>query len=213
MPGRQAHGRSLTSQPKAKSGGSSSNSNNKKKSKARSQKNALNAFGIAQENFPVREKRTPRARVLEPEVDKRKHARDDEDDDEEGDDDEEDGEMPERKRVKRPSRRGGADGDAEFGSDSEGNEWQLGGLAEDDEDSEIESDEAFGESDEEKFGGYAFRGTKSTKSKVGKYNLAQPHTRTGYQLTLYSARMTTANRTQTIRTMKRVRLSEKMPSI
>lgn len=157
MPGRQAHGRSLVSQPKAKK-------DNYKKSKARSQKNALNAFGIAQESFPTREKRTPRARLLEPEVDRRKHARQDDDDEDEGD--EEDEEMPERKRMKRPNRRAAADGDAEFGSDSEGNEWQLGGMAEDDEDSEIESDEAFGESDEEKFAGYNFGGGKSTKAKV-----------------------------------------------
>lgn len=158
MPGRQSHGRSLTAQPKPKTGG------HNKKSKARSQKNALNAFGIAQDHFPERQKRTPRARVLEPEVDRRKHARDgDEDDDDEGDEDNDEG-MPERKKVKRPNRRA-ADGDAEFGSDSEGNEWQLGGMAEDDEDSEIESDEAFGESDGDKFDGYAFRGSKSSKGK------------------------------------------------
>jgi U3 small nucleolar RNA-associated protein 14 len=145
MPGRQAHGRSLIAAPKAK---------NVKKSKARSQKNALDAFGIAQENFSARDKRTPRARQLDAEID-RKHARDDEDEDEE-----EEEEAPRRKKVKAPSQAAENDG-AEYGSDSEGNEWQLGGLAEDDNDSEIESDEAFGESDDERFQGYAFRGTKS----------------------------------------------------
>ncbi|KAJ4259798.1 hypothetical protein NW762_007730 [Fusarium torreyae] len=147
MGGRQAHGRSLLAAPKAKTGN--------KKSKARSQKNALDAFGIAQENFAPRQKRTPRARELDAEIEK-KHGRDDEDEDED-----EEEEEPQRKKVKRPSRP--ADDDADDGSDSEGNEWRLGGLREDDEDSEIESDDAFGDSDADKFDGYAFRGSKSTQ--------------------------------------------------
>ncbi|KAK2673670.1 hypothetical protein RAB80_011213 [Fusarium oxysporum f. sp. vasinfectum] len=113
MGGRQAHGRPLVAAPKAKAGN--------KKSKARSQKNALDAFGIAQENFAPRQKRTPR-------------------------------------RPSRPT-----NDDADDGSDSEGNEWRLGGLREDDEDSEIESDDAFGDSDEDKFEGYTFRGSKTTQ--------------------------------------------------
>ncbi|RBR16210.1 uncharacterized protein FIESC28_07042 [Fusarium coffeatum] len=146
MGGRQAHGRSLVAAPKAKAAN--------KKSKARAQKNALDAFGIAQENFAPRQKRTPRARELDAEIE-RKHGRDDDEDDEE-----EEEEEPQRKKVKRPSRP--AD-DADYGSDSEGNEWQLGGLREDDEDSEIESDDAFGDSDQDKFDGYAFRGSKTTQ--------------------------------------------------
>ncbi|KAM0275475.1 hypothetical protein ACHAPA_000338 [Fusarium lateritium] len=148
MGGRQAHGRSLLAAPKAKAG-------NNKKSKARSQKNALDAFGIAQENFAPKEKRTPRARELDAEIE-RKHGRDDEDEDEE-----EEEEVPQRKKVKRPNQSG--NDAADYGSDSEGNEWQMGGLREDDEDSEIESDDAFGDSDEDKFEGYTFRGSKSTK--------------------------------------------------
>ncbi|KAF4992434.1 hypothetical protein FGRMN_7179 [Fusarium graminum] len=147
MGGRQAHGRPLVAAPKAKAGN--------KKSKARSQKNALDAFGIAQENFAPREKRTPRARNLDAEIE-RKHGRDDEDEDED-----EEEEEPQRKKAKRPGQ--SADDNADYGSDSEGNEWQLGGLREDDEDSEIESDDAFGDSDEDKFEGYTFRGSKSTK--------------------------------------------------
>ncbi|KAI9839426.1 MAG: hypothetical protein M1837_002075 [Sclerophora amabilis] len=54
--------------------------------------------------------------------------------------------------------------DADEGEDSEGNEWHVGHL-EDDEDSEIDSDEAMGESDEERFEGFAFRGSSSTKRK------------------------------------------------
>ncbi|KAH6894103.1 Utp14 protein-domain-containing protein [Thelonectria olida] len=148
MGGRQAHGRSLLAGPKPKPAAH-------KKSKARSQKNALDAFGIAQENFAPKQKRTPRARELDAEVE-RKHGRDDEEEEEE-----EEEEEPQRKKVKRPSRT--ADDDPEYGSDSEGNEWRLGGLREDDEDSEIESDEAFGESDDEKFEGYTFRGSKPTQ--------------------------------------------------
>ncbi|KAL7788760.1 Utp14 domain-containing protein [Trichoderma afarasin] len=152
MPGRQAHGRPLLSQPKAKSG--------PKKSKSRAQTNALNAFNIAQERFPTKEKKTPRARELDAEIEK-KHAREEEDEDEE--EDEEEG--PKRKKIKAPQRSAAAGGDVEFGSDSEGNEWQLGGMADDDEDSEIESDDAFGDSDNEMFQGYAFRGSKTGQRK------------------------------------------------
>lgn len=152
MGGRQAHGRSLLANPKA-----NNKAGNNKKSKARSQKNALNAFGIAQENFAPRQKLTPRVRQLDADIE-RKHGRDNDDDE----DEEEEEDEPQRKKVKRPA----GDGGAEDGSDSEGNEWRLGGLREDDEDSEIESDEAFGDSDEEKFEGYTFRGSKSTHNEV-----------------------------------------------
>ncbi|KAM0439818.1 hypothetical protein ACHAPT_000915 [Fusarium lateritium] len=149
MGGRQAHGRSLLANPKAKNAG------NNKKSKARSQKNALDAFGIAQEKFAPRQKLTPRVRQLDADIE-RKHGRDEDDEDEE----EEEEDEPQRKKAKRP---GSANDDgAEYGSDSEGNEWRLGGLREDDEDSEIESDDAFGDSDEDKFEGYTFRGSKTT---------------------------------------------------
>ena len=55
--------------------------------------------------------------------------------------------------------------DVEQGSDSSGNEWTLGGLAEDDSDSELDSDNAFGSSDEERFEGFVFRGSSSGKGK------------------------------------------------
>lgn len=149
MGGRQAHGRPLTAGPKTKANA------NHKKSKARSQKNALDAFGIAQEKFAPRQKQTPRARELDAEIE-RKHGRDDDDDEDEDEEEEE----PQRKKA-RPSRSTGDD--ADDGSDSEGNEWRLGGLRDDDEDSEIESDDAFGDSDQEKMKGYSFRGSKSTQ--------------------------------------------------
>ena len=154
MPGRQAHGRSLIAGPpksKNKAG---------KASKARSQKNALNAFGIAQDNFATKQKLTPRARQLDaqPEARGGKDGGDDEDDDEDAFDEDDE---PQRKKQKRP--RAPTNDNVEYGSDSEGNEWQLGGLAEDDDDSEIESDEAFGDSDDEKFQGYSFKGSMSAK--------------------------------------------------
>lgn len=162
MPGRQAHGRSLAAAPKAKKGG--------KNSKARSQKNALNAFGIAQEHFPAKVKKTPRYRELEASQkgdSERKHARDDDDDDEDLDDDEEEG-QPQRKKPRRPARP--ENDDAVYGSDSEGNEWQLGGMAEDDNDSDIDSENAFGDSDNEKFDEYRFRGSTSKKAEVWRPN-------------------------------------------
>lgn len=147
MPGRQAHGRPLVAAPKART--------QNKSSKARSQKNALDAFGIAQEKFSERVKRTPRVRELDAEIE-RKHARDEDDED----DDEDEVEAPQKKKAK-PTTEG-----ADFGSDSEGNEWQLGGMAEDDEDSEIDSDDAFGDSDGDKFADYKFGGSKAKKQMV-----------------------------------------------
>ncbi|KAF4125553.1 U3 small nucleolar RNA-associated protein 14 [Geosmithia morbida] len=131
MPGRQSHGRSLMTGPskaRKKSSG--------KSSKARSQKNALNAFGIAQEMFPVRDKKTPRFRELDADIE-RKHGRDDDGDGGDHDDDDYEQQQPQRKRAKGPS----ADDNADYGSDSEGNEWRMGGLADDDEDSEIDNDQ------------------------------------------------------------------------
>ena len=55
----------------------------------------------------------------------------------------------------------------ERGSDSEGNEWHYGVDADDD-DSDIDSDEALGESDDERFEGFAFRGSSTSKTKTSK---------------------------------------------
>ncbi|OAL33894.1 hypothetical protein AYO20_06905 [Fonsecaea nubica] len=49
----------------------------------------------------------------------------------------------------------------EEGSDLEGNRWHLG-VNEDDEDSDIDSEDAFGASDEEKFADFTFRGSTTT---------------------------------------------------
>ena len=56
--------------------------------------------------------------------------------------------------------------DVEYGSDSEGNEWRLGEVGSQD-DSEIDTDEALGECDEE-FGDFAFAGSKSNRARQPK---------------------------------------------
>ncbi|TEA21130.1 Uncharacterized protein C8034_v002526 [Colletotrichum sidae] len=154
MPGRQSHGRPLLSsqsqKPKAH-----------RKSKAKAQAQALDAFTIASQQYPSKEKKTPRYRELDAPVEKKKHGRDEDDEDE--DEDEDDDDQPKRKRAK-PST-GGQEDDSEYGSDSEGNEWHYG--VNEDEDSELDSDEAFGDSDQEDFQGYAFGGSKGGKKEDG----------------------------------------------
>ncbi|KAI0477834.1 small-subunit processome [Xylariaceae sp. FL0804] len=172
MPGRQAHGRAVTVRSGAggkgkgakrtaatslisgpqKSGAQRSDS----KPRRRSSKKALDAYAIAEQEHGDRMKLTPRNRELDAELDGggragRKHARDEDDSDGEDEDDGDGDGAPPRK-----TRRAG--GDVEYGSDSSGNEWALG--AADDDDSDIESDEAFGESDEERFEDFRFRGSR-----------------------------------------------------
>ncbi|KAI5922910.1 Utp14 protein-domain-containing protein [Camillea tinctor] len=160
MPGRQSHGRSLLG-----AGPSSSKGKGRSRNKA-SKKKALDAFAIAQEEYGDRLKQNPRNKGLDAEVGGRrggKHARGDEDDDEEEDEDDDEDGAPPRKMRRGAGGRGRGDEEIEYGSDSSGNEWQIG--VPDDDDSEIDSDEAFGESDQEKFDGYAFRGSKKKKDK------------------------------------------------
>lgn len=60
-------------------------------------------------------------------------------------------------------------GDSGDGEDSSGNEWRVGQVDSDD-DSDIDSDDAMGESDEERFADFSFRGSSTTgaKKKAGK---------------------------------------------
>ncbi|KAI5866102.1 small-subunit processome [Durotheca rogersii] len=153
MPGRQAHGWPVGAP-------SSTQGKGKKRSKSKSTRTALDAFAIASKEYAGVQKRTPRNRELDAPLSggRNKHARDDDD----NDDDEDDDEAP-PKKVRRAGAKGAADRDeeVEYGSDSSGNEWRIGGG--DDDDSEIDSDEAFGESDEERFEGYVFRGSKKNR--------------------------------------------------
>ncbi|KAI1325028.1 Utp14-domain-containing protein [Xylariaceae sp. FL0255] len=159
MPGRQSHGRPLL----ASHGGSGKGKN--KRSKSRANSKALNAFAAAQAEVGDQQKRTPRYRQLDADLNddapRGKHARDEDDDDE---DDEEDEAPP--KKMRRNAR-DEEDDDVEYGSDSSGNSWRIG-VVDDDDDSEIDSDEAFGESDDERFEDYRFRGSKQKKKRKGK---------------------------------------------
>ncbi|KAI1204970.1 small-subunit processome [Annulohypoxylon truncatum] len=162
MPGRQAHGRPVGG------GAQSAGGKGKKRSKAKSSKKALNAFAIASEEFADRPTRTPRNRELDAPLEggsrggKRSRNAGGEDDDDDDDDEDED---EDERRPPRKMRRGAdRDEDVEYGSDSSGNEWRIGV----DDDSEIDSDDAFGESDEERFEDYAFRGSKGKQKQKQK---------------------------------------------
>ncbi|KAH8811968.1 Utp14 protein-domain-containing protein [Xylogone sp. PMI_703] len=142
MAGRQAHGRPLSGKPKARKA---------------AKKRVLDAYSIAAAENPDKFKiRKHRLGESEGEPSRRgKRVRDDDDEDED------ETELPRKQR--RGDNRDDYDGlDVEEGSDSEGNEWKIGQVDTDD-DSELDSDEAFGESDEERFEGFAFSGSSSKK--------------------------------------------------
>ncbi|KAE8444063.1 hypothetical protein EG329_000931 [Mollisiaceae sp. DMI_Dod_QoI] len=144
MPGRQSHGRAPTKKPKVQN---------------KSKKRALDAFAIASHENPDRVKvRQHRLGTQEGGNRPNKRRRTEEDEDEE----EEDAESKSKKPRKQKGRFDELD--VEEGSDSEGNEWKLGQVDSDD-DSDLDSDEAFGESDEERFEGYAFSGSSDKKIK------------------------------------------------
>ncbi|KAF3482960.1 U3 small nucleolar RNA-associated protein 14 [Arthroderma uncinatum] len=120
-------------------------------------KNNLNALATAEKQYPTKTKMR-RHRLGDDELSQptRKRGMD-------GDDDEDE----DAGRSKRPRRGLDQDGsDVDGGSDSDGNEWRIGAV-DSDNDSDIDSDEAMGESDEEKFEGFTFRGS-STMQKKGK---------------------------------------------
>lgn len=127
--------------------------------KKKSQKRSLNAFAIASVQAPETTKiRQHRLGDAEDDGPKRKKMRlqgEDNNDEEPA------------SNLRRPQQKKVAKGrfdelDISEGSDSEGNHWQLGHVDEED-DSDLDSDAAFGESDEEKFQGFAFRGSASNK--------------------------------------------------
>ena len=120
-------------------------------------KRSLNALAIAEEQIPVRSK-IRQHRLGQSEIEPTKRKRNEEGEHEERDEG--------SKQVKR-RKSGDKDkfgNELEEGSDSSGNEWVVGQVGEDD-DSDLDSDEAMGESDEEKFEGFAFRGSSATTSK------------------------------------------------
>ena len=131
----------------------------------KSHKRNLNALSIASraepERFRIAQHRLGESESFEPRQ-KRRRLQDDEEDD----NDEEHASNARRLQAKTVTKRtdgarpGGLDEEEDMGSDSEGNEWRMGGEIGEDSDSDIDSDEAFGSSDEEKFEGFTFRGSR-----------------------------------------------------
>lgn len=139
MPGRQVNLRG----PKDESS---------KKSKKGKIGRSLDALAIAESEYPSKP-RIKQSRLGESdEISKRKRNSGQGGDEWQG---------PDTKRRKTGDE---SDSSDNYGSDSEGHEWKIGQVDSDD-DSELDSDEAFGSSDEERFEGFTFRGSSSTKSK------------------------------------------------
>jgi U3 small nucleolar RNA-associated protein 14 len=128
------------------------------KTNAGHRERALDALEIAAKLYPEAQKKKGRDRIID--IDDgpqgKKHARN-----EAGDNGEDLHDGPQRKKIRGPQQGEDDESDVEYGSDDEGNNWRLGGPVDEDEDSEIESDDAFGESDEEKFKDFTFGGSKS----------------------------------------------------
>jgi U3 small nucleolar RNA-associated protein 14 len=163
MPPRIARSHAAASAPKA----SKASKINKGK------KRQLDAFAIASHEAPeklqIRQHRLGESFGEHPRA-KRRRLQDD-DEDSEGEEKIDSARLKQSRNVEKRThgRKGGLDDeDVEFGSDSEGNEWTMGGMGSEESDEEIDSDEAFGESDEERFDGWTFRGSKSEKGKPKK---------------------------------------------
>jgi U3 small nucleolar RNA-associated protein 14 len=163
MPPRIARSHAAASAPKA----SKASKINKGK------KRQLDAFAIASHEAPeklqIRQHRLGESFGEHPRA-KRRRLQDD-DEDSEGEEKIDSARMKQSRNVEKRThgRKGGLDDEnVEFGSDSEGNEWTMGGMGSEESDEEIDSDEAFGESDEERFDGWTFRGSKSGKGKPKK---------------------------------------------
>lgn len=118
---------------------------------------AQDALAIAEADTKTRLGiRRSRLGVSDDKNERKRHSARDNDDDE--DDNDEQGPIHKRRRT-------GAEYDsADGGSDSEGHEWKLGQV-DSDNDEELDSDEALGSSDEERFEGFTFRGSSSNNSK------------------------------------------------
>ena len=163
MPPRIARSHAPVSAPKA----SKASKINKGK------KRQLDAFAIASHEAPeklqIRQHRLGESFGEHPRAKRRRLGDDDEES--EGEETIDSARQKQSRNVEKRThgRKGGLDDeDVEFGSDSEGNEWTMGGMGSEESDEEIDSDEAFGESDEERFDGWTFRGSKSEKGKPKK---------------------------------------------
>ena len=127
------------------------------RSQKKSQKSALNALATAEQQVPDDFKiRKGRLGDLKQSYGKRRRE-----DSEDESDHEPDHGQSKRARVGEKDRYGN---EIEVGSDSEGNEWMTGQVDSED-DSSLDSDEAMGESDEERFQDFKFRGSSSKNTE------------------------------------------------
>lgn len=141
MPGRQSTAPSVQKLPKAKT----------------QKKRSLNALAIAEQQDPAHIKiRQHRLGQVDGSTQKRKRQ------DLEGPSEDERADQSSSKRFKNGSKDKFGQ-DVEHGSDSEGNEWMVGEVASDE--SDLDSDEAMGEGDEERFEGFTFRGSTGLKTR------------------------------------------------
>lgn len=132
------------------------------KKRKRTKPRALNALAIAEKQNPQKVK-SQSHRLGESEGRRKRRRETDEEPEDQNPT------QPE-KRQKAKAADSGLSSDG--GSDSEGNEWRLGHVDEDD-DSDLDSDDALGASDEDKFDGFVFRGSSTTQSARQKPALAR----------------------------------------
>lgn len=145
MPGRQSHGGPASKKPKGRV-------NNKKRS--------INAFAIAaQQNPEILKISQHRLGNIEGDNRPAKRMRT------EGNADDEENPSSAKSQRKNAAKGRFDELGIDAGSDSEGNEWRMGHVDSED-DSDLDSDEAFGDSDEERFEGFTFLGSsKQPKPK------------------------------------------------
>ena len=144
MPGRQSTGPVATQK--------------KLRPKRQKRERTLNALAIAEKENPQKV-RIEQHRLGEVDQGNSKRRRDDS-----GDDSEEEHGRAQKSKRSRIGEKDKYGNEIEGGSDSEGGEWMTGQVDSDD-DSDLDSDEAMGESDDERFEGFTFRGSSSTKPK------------------------------------------------
>lgn len=162
---------------------SSSQKTTNKKPLRRKNRN-LNAFSIASSTHPehnkVRQHRLGETELDADEPRRKKQRLDDDDSDSEDGAPSSNAKRLEQKNVRKHDF---DDIDANSGNDSEGNRWHVGfNRGGEDEDEELDSDEAFGESDEERFADYVLRGSKT--NKPGRRRAQPKVRRSGHELSL-----------------------------
>ncbi|KAL9057905.1 MAG: hypothetical protein Q9162_002032 [Coniocarpon cinnabarinum] len=148
---------------------SSTRRNTKRKSRSQ------DAFALASasdpDNIKIRQHRLGESEldIVEPQQ-KRQRMLDDETDDE-NDEPASNARRLQQRNVRKGERGPGGfqEEDISSGSDGEGNHWRVG-LGDEDDDESLDSDEAFGDSDEERFDGFSFRGSKNAQKQPKRFS-------------------------------------------